>query len=239
MARPFGELVQQVFHNDTATPSASFDGATRSAAASTSGCAFATATPRPADNSIGTSFGASPNATTSAAWMPRSAHTDASALALLTPAAATSRKGPPEWEASNSLRPSLSSELRMSSGASAGCRMINFVAGTAQRSSASPRTARRNASSPWSTIRASAWYRDSHAKSVPRTKAKQTSGSAGRSAETSTPSTSALNGVCRTMLKRVRSQVTAPLQQMARPERPAAVAYSRTLAGWPALTGTR
>ena len=55
-------------------------------AAMTSGWALATANEVPAHTIIGRSFGMSPNAQTSAAPTPRSAHHDSSAAALVTPA---------------------------------------------------------------------------------------------------------------------------------------------------------
>ena len=56
-----------------ATPSSALGVVTSSAAATASGCALPIATPRPAQPSIGTSLGMSPNATTSAAVIPAGA----------------------------------------------------------------------------------------------------------------------------------------------------------------------
>ena len=56
------------------------------------------------DRSIGRSLGMSPNAITSARWIPRSAHRPASAEALLTPAALISSRLSAELEWLSSAR---------------------------------------------------------------------------------------------------------------------------------------
>src|SRR5215469_12196277 len=81
-----------------ATPSSLLPGITWSTAASTSGCAFATAYDVPAQASMARSFGISPNATTDAGEMPCLAARSASADALVTPSAlASMSRVPLEW----------------------------------------------------------------------------------------------------------------------------------------------
>ena len=84
--------------SQAATPSASLLAVTSSASAKISSWALATATLRqPAHSNIGTSFGMSPNTSTSLGSMPNSAATTARPAPLSTPAAVISTYPRPAW----------------------------------------------------------------------------------------------------------------------------------------------
>ena len=79
-------------------PSSCTGGTMRSARARTSGCAFATATPKPAQSRSSRSFSPSPPATVSAGVNPRRSATKARPLPLLTSGCANSRKYGSDFE---------------------------------------------------------------------------------------------------------------------------------------------
>ena len=81
-----------------ATPSCSTSGTTRSARARISSCAFATATPKPAQSRSSRSFSPSPHATVSAAVKPSRSATNWSPEPLFTSGCANSRKCGSDFE---------------------------------------------------------------------------------------------------------------------------------------------
>src|SRR3712207_5724516 len=83
---------------NTATPSSSLVSVTSSAAASTDGCAFATATRcQPAHPNIGRSLGMSPNTSTSAGSTPTASATTARPVPLSTCGGQISTTFRPAW----------------------------------------------------------------------------------------------------------------------------------------------
>jgi hypothetical protein len=108
------------------------------AAASTSGCALATAQEVPAQESKGRSFGMSPNATTAWRPIPCRAASSATAVALLTPVATASIR-PVPLECVTATRPSTTgaASASSSSGVYAMWRPSSLAAGRAN-STASP-----------------------------------------------------------------------------------------------------